>query len=66
MSTAFIVPNVECIAQTDKAILVEGDTLDEPTWIPQSQVHEDSEVYAKGHKGALHVSTWFAEQRGWE
>jgi hypothetical protein len=60
MSASFIVPNAECIAQTDKAILVEGDTLDEPTWIPQSQVHEDSEVYAKRHKGDLRVNSWFA------
>jgi hypothetical protein len=52
----------ECIKATGKAILVlvDGD----PQWIPQSQVHEDSEVYCAGDVGDLIVKRWFAEKEG--
>ena len=33
-------------------------------WIPVSQVHEDSEVWLKGHEGNLVVTRWFAGQIG--
>jgi hypothetical protein len=46
--------------------MTDSGILDSPTWVPQSQVTEDSEVYAKGHKGALHVTAWYAKQKGWE
>ena len=59
------IEKAKCIAQTDAAILVEAPEFDKPEWIPQSQVDEDSTVYAKGHTGTLIVSDWLAEQRGW-
>jgi hypothetical protein len=51
---------VLCKRQTPKAILceVKGREL----WIPQSQIHEDSEVYQDGDEGTLVVSEWFAEK----
>ena len=58
--------NAKCTAQTDKAILVEAPALDEPTWIPQSQIDDDSEVYKPGTEGDLIVSDWWAEKQGWE
>jgi hypothetical protein len=48
--------------RTSKAILVKY--CGEEHWIPQSQIHEDSEVYAEGHTGTLIVSRWIAEQKG--
>lgn len=60
------VENAICVRETEKAILVEAPDFDEPTWIPQSQVHEDSEVYKDGDEGVLMVSDWFAKQRGWD
>lgn len=60
------VENAECIEKRDKAILVEAPDFDGPEWIPQSQVHEDSEVYKLGDKGTLIVSDWLAKQRGWD
>lgn len=59
------IDNAKCIRETDRAILVEADEFDEPQWIPQSQIDEDSEVYKLGTDGTLIVSDWFAEQRGW-
>lgn len=61
----FRIENARCTRQTAKAILVESPELDEPTWIPQSQVDDNSEVYKEGTDGILVVSDWFAEQRGW-
>jgi hypothetical protein len=54
-----------CIRETAKAILVQLDSDPEDEfWIPQSQVHEDSEVYAKGHDGDIVVSGWWATKNG--
>jgi hypothetical protein len=63
---SFKIDNAKCLASTDKAILVEAlDYFDEPQWIPQSQVDDDSEVYEKGTEGTLIISDWFAEKQGW-
>ena len=59
------IEDVECIKETEKAILVYGGDFDEETWIPISQVHDDSEVWKYGHFGTLIVNDWFAEKQGW-
>jgi len=33
-------------------------------WIPQSQITDDSEVYAIGHTGRLVITAWFARKEG--
>lgn len=51
-----------CIGDSGKAIrvrLANGVVL----WIPQSQVHGDSEVYRKGDRGKLVVTRWWHEQQ---
>lgn len=59
---------VKAVRETAKAVLVEfsqeyhGET---ETWVPQSQIHEDSEVWREGHEGTLITSGWFARKRGW-
>ena len=52
-------------AESDKAILVQFDDLDE-IWIPKSQLAERSEVKAEGDSGTLVISRWIAEQKGIE
>lgn len=54
-------------ATTDKAILVVLDDQDGyETWVPKSQIHDDSEVFGgEVRKGQLVVMRWFAESRGW-
>lgn len=56
------VEDVVAIGQTDKALLVkiEGDEV----WIPQSVIHDDSEVYKQGDEGDLVIYRWFAEKEG--
>lgn len=56
------VEDVEIIAETEKAILCVIDGKQH--WIPQSQVRDDSEIWKKGDKGTLVISSWIAEQRG--
>jgi len=54
-----------CSYDTEKAICVESENLDDEEWIPQSQIHEDSEVWKKEDEGTLIVNDWFAKQKGW-
>lgn len=48
-----------------KAVCVQAPEFDEDTWIPYSQIHDDSPVYRNGDKGDLIVKTWWAEKEGW-
>jgi hypothetical protein len=52
-----------CVVQRPGAIRVEfaNKTM---RWIPQSVVHEDSEVYASGHEGKVIVQEWWADKEG--
>lgn len=59
------IDKARCIHDTGKAILVEAPNFDEPEWIPQSQIHEESEVYELGGEGTLIINESFAEYRGW-
>lgn len=55
------------VHDTHDAILVLIPEVDdeEPQWVPQSQVHSDSEIWRKGDSGTLKVTQWFAEQKEW-
>jgi hypothetical protein len=53
------------IKDTGKAILCDIDGVGEQ-WVPQSCVHERSEVWKEGQApGLLVVKTSFAEKQGW-
>lgn len=54
--------NVTALRGTDKALLclIDGEEV----WVPQSQIHDDSEVYEVGGEGKLVITRWFADQRG--
>ena len=56
--------NGKCVKETAKAIRVELDDLGDKIWIPQSQVHENSEVWKDGQEGEVIVSDWFAKKEG--
>ena len=55
------IEDVRATAETDAAILCKWDDHEE--WIPKSQIHEDSEVYEKGHEGTLVITAWIARQK---
>lgn len=59
-------PNVEAIHDTGRAIQVRlGGPNGIRKWVPHSVIHDDSEVYEKGHKGKLVLKYWWAEKNGW-
>ncbi len=60
----FEVGEAECVHDSGKALKCRIDGVGEE-WVPQSQIHDDSEVYGNGDRGTLVVSTWYAEQKGW-
>jgi hypothetical protein len=54
--------DVRATAATAKALLcVVGG---EEHWVPRSQIHDNSEVYEKGHEGKLVVTAWWADKAG--
>lgn len=53
--------NVYCFRHTEKAILIRYESGAEQ-WIPQSVIHDDSEVCKTGDRGELVVKAWFAEK----
>lgn len=54
--------DVECVRATEKALLCRIDGKEH--WIPQGQIHDDSEVYRDGDRGKLVISEWIATQKG--
>ncbi len=56
------IEGVRCTRASSKAILVVVDGAEH--WIPQSQIHDDSEVYQLGDEGKLVITQWIAEQKG--
>lgn len=56
-----------CIRTTPAACLVKigsGPQAGKQMWIPQSQIHADSEVYNEESTGTLIVEEWIAIKRG--
>jgi hypothetical protein len=58
------IDGVRCLHRTAAAILVDGPEFEDPIWIPQSQVDDDSEVWKRGQEGKLVISAWFAREKG--
>lgn len=52
------------IAVSAKAIRVKIKESGETHWIPSSVIHDDSEVFDRGHEGELVVKQWWAEKEG--
>lgn len=57
-------PDCRVLKATEKALLI--DIEGEEHWIPQSVVHEDSEVFddEDNSEGMLVLQEWFAEREG--
>lgn len=52
-----------CVRETAKAMEVLIPDVGN-TWIPYSQLSEDSEVKAVGDEGELVISEWLAKEKG--
>ena len=55
------IDGVTCESGSAKAIKVFIDG--EVSWIPQSQIHDDSEVYKADTEGTLIITRWLAERK---
>jgi len=54
-----------CIDDSGRALRIEfTDGEHHPMWIPQSQIHADSEVYKEGHEGNVVITLWWAGEHG--
>lgn len=64
---SFELDDCEVRRETDKALLVYIEDLDEEAWVPRSVIHDDSEVFDadENSEGVLAVKMWFAEKQGW-
>ena len=58
------IEDCEAKVETDSALLVDIDG--DEVWVPKSVIHDDSEVYEKGHEGTLVVESWWARKKGYE
>ena len=61
----FNVGHAVVLRESDKSILVRLEEDGEETWVPKSQIHDDSEVWKADQSGDLIVSNWIAAQKGW-
>lgn len=58
--------NCRSIKDSGKALLVLiPEVDDEPVWVPQSVIDDDSEVWKERQEGTLVVATWWAEKQQW-
>lgn len=64
MDDRYEVGEAAALRETDRAIFVKIDGVGS-SWIPKSQIHDDSEVWKKGDRGTLVVTEWFADKQGW-
>lgn len=55
--------NAYCKAETERAILVEADDLDQ-TWFPKRVICPESDVHEQHDHGDLTVKRWFCEKEG--
>jgi hypothetical protein len=56
--------NVVALHSTELALQCKFDDRDEPVWIPQSHIDDDSEVWRKGDEGTLIITEWIATKKG--
>ena len=56
------IEDVTVVHDTGKALLCRVG--DREVWIPQSQIHKDSDVYAADTEGCLVIPEWLAIKKG--
>lgn len=52
----------EGLRETPQALYCTAAGIGE-RWFPKSAIHDDSEVYAKGHSGKLRLMSWFVKSQ---
>jgi len=55
-------PEGKIVRATEKAVLYEYEG--ESVWVPQSVIHDDSDIWKKEEEGVLKVKSWWAKKNG--
>lgn len=58
------IKNAMIIKDSGLAVLVRAPSLKRDIWVPQSCVHEDSEIYRDGEVGTIGIKESWAEKEG--
>ncbi len=63
---SFEIDDAEVVGETPNGFWIQAPIFDEDVFVPESQIHEDSEVSkSANNSGTLIVKDWLAEKRGW-
>jgi len=54
--------DVSSVGETEHAVLCRIPGRRSELWIPKSQIHDDSDVYADDQTGTLVITAWLAEK----
>ena len=63
--SSYTIEEAIVVNETPNGIWIQAPIFDSDEFIPQTQIHVDSEVYKSGTEGNLIISAWLARQRGW-
>lgn len=58
-----VLSDAVCLRESERAIYVRA--LDTCFWVPNSVVHDDSEVYRASDTGKLVLMEWWVRQQPW-
>lgn len=56
--------NGKALAKSRTGLALHVEFAHERRWIPNSVLHDDSEVYLVGHEGNVVVNEWWADKEG--
>jgi hypothetical protein len=54
----------KCTGRSRSGLALRVELANETRWIPNSMIHDDSEVFAPGNEGNVVVNGWWADKEG--
>lgn len=64
MDAVVEVDDVRCVGESASKLAIHCVIDGQYVWIPQSQIHENSEVWKLGDFGTLVIPFWLAKEKG--
>ena len=62
----YVLDDAKAVAESQSKLALRVKTREKGEfWVPKSVIHDDSEVYEKGHEGKLCIQLWWCEKQGW-
>lgn len=63
-SRTYVILEVKILRTTEDAVLVESNEVEEPVWIPKSQIEDSDDDLITGFEGEISIPLWIAEREG--